>query len=56
MSFLVLEAKNMLNELMTTLLHLRGFGGSKPTLGLNTDWFGAVEDKRRRYAARSTSL
>lgn len=55
MSFLILEAKNMLNELMTTLLHLRHFGGSKPTLGLNTDWFGSAEDKRRRYPARSTS-
>jgi len=53
-SFLVLEAKNMLNELMTTLLHLRRFGGAKPTLGLNNDWFGTAEDKRRRYAAPST--
>jgi hypothetical protein len=50
-SFLILEAKNMLNELITTLLHLRRFGGSKQTLGLNTDWRGTVEDKRRRYPA-----
>lgn len=45
----------MLNELITTLLHLRRFGGSKQTLGLNTDWRGTVEDKRRRYPASSTS-